>query len=264
MAAECMTGDDEKAILERLDRSSSQALLNSLVREMAFLTREISMMRARLEVFESVKHVADRVAASENDNISIIYPTRFSIGAGHSSLSAPEFHALEYAGDGTPLRWTGPERHFSFRFFVDRRVATKFSLEFDSVIFTESIETLQCFVDGAECLLALGTTVRGRHAIGHMPIRRDRGGSVLTFVCPRTRTPESQDAPDQRKLGLLFRKLTVEVDETSLSPADRDQSTFSDAASVRFGRAESLAYVENVHGIEEFANLAAVGGRERA
>lgn len=43
-----------------------------------------------------------------------------------------------------------------------------------------------------------------------MPPRKDPGGSVLTFICPKMEAPVSRGIADTRSLGVLFRSLTIE------------------------------------------------------
>jgi len=202
---------DEAAILARLDRSSPERLLTSLACEMARLGREVAALRAQLAAFESVVAVADRIAASQEDGICAPYPQTFTIGAAHPSLGAPHFYGLEYGHANIPTRWTGPERQFSFTFFMDRSRDAHFRLEFESVYFSEPAERLLCLADGQDIAVSIVKSANGLAAVGALPARRDGGGSVLTFVCPSTTSPSEKGLPDTRKLGLLFQRLTVEA-----------------------------------------------------
>jgi hypothetical protein len=201
---------EEQAILGRLDRSTPEALLTSIVGEIARVGRDLAALHAQLAALETLKAVSDRIVASDVDNFASAYPTKFTIGAAHSSLCAPEFYLLEYQGDGTPVRWTGPSRQFSFNFFLDRSRFATFSLEFERTYLVDSVEYVTCFVDGESVPITVNQNERGYLATGLLPPRADHGGSILTFVCPEMKTPQEDGSSDNRILGLRFQRLTVE------------------------------------------------------
>jgi hypothetical protein len=203
---------DEAEILKRLDRSPSDALLKTIAGEIALLHRMHARLAAQFAAMESLQAVVDRVAAAETTVAAEQYPRKITVDAADSFQGALGLYNLEYDSDGAPFRWSGPDEQFSFRFFIDRRAPVRFTLVFGKIFAEIPPEHLRCFVDGESSELTFHHRVAaGYEAHGVMPLRRDSGGSVLTFAVPATGSPDI-GSQDQRRLGVLFRRLTVEAD----------------------------------------------------
>jgi len=206
---------DESAVLRRFDRSSPDALLKSIAREILSLRRAQAELAAKMEVFGSLQAAADRIAAAESDVRGASAPSRVVVDAAQSFQGSTGFHELEHDPDGQPFRWTGPEPRFSFEFFIDRRRPAKFMMRFGPLFSGGSPVGLLCFVDGEPTPVKLQAATTCFEAVGVLPPRPEPGGSVLSFVCPSMASPAAQGLADSRMLGLLFRRLTV---ETALEP----------------------------------------------
>jgi len=201
---------DEASVLRRFDRSSPDALLKSIAREIVGLRRAQAEVAAKMEAFASLQAAADRIAAAEADVRGACAPSRVVIDAAQSFQGATGFYELEHDPDGQPFRWTGPDPRFSLEFFVNRKTPAKFVLRFGPLFTGGSPRGLLCFVDGEPTPVKLQAATTCFEAIGVLPPRGDAGGSVLSFVCPQMGSPAAQGLDDARMLGLLFRRLTVE------------------------------------------------------
>lgn len=201
-----------EAVLARFDRSSSEALLFSLAAEIARLNRSHATALARIEALETIGAVVDRMAASQDGAALTDLARAIVVGANYSLSGASGFYKLEYDVHGVPFRWTGPDPHFHFEFFVDRREGAPFSLRFLRRYGTESLDGICAFADGQEIPLELVRVHGGVEAKGLLPARSEPGGTVLMFVCPAPVCPaEAGHSTDHRRLGLAFEWLKVEA-----------------------------------------------------
>jgi hypothetical protein len=208
---------EEAAIFEQFDRSSPDGLLRSIAKEFARLSDANARLAARVSALEAVSAFSDRIAAGEVEEIGAVYPSSVHIGADEMYRDAVGFHRVEYDDIGRPFRWSGPDRQFSFQFFIDRKRSARFIMRFDGLFAAAPVEQIACLVDGEPTALQLRRNGDALEATGSMASRSDRGGSVLTFVAPRVETPESRGLPDSRPLGLCFRWLKVETEaETAM------------------------------------------------
>ncbi|MCW2276432.1 hypothetical protein GJ654_19380 [Rhodoblastus acidophilus] len=212
---------DESAVLRRFDRSSPDALLKSIAREIVNLRRAQAEIAVKMEVFASLQAAADRIVAAEAGARGASHPSRVVIEAAQSFHGSMGFYELEHDPDGQPFRWTGPDPRFSFEFFINRKTPARFVLRFGPLFTGGSPIGLLCFVDGEPAPVKLQAATTCFEAVGLLPPRRDAGGSVLSFVCPQMGSPASQGLDDARMLGLLFRRLTVEStpEQQALAPA---------------------------------------------
>jgi hypothetical protein len=92
---------------------------------------------------------------------------------------------------------------------VDRSVALDFTLEFETVYFIRPLKELKCYIDGEEIELNIEQGGGGHLASGVLPVRQAEGASVITFVCPDMKSPRENNLPDDRLLGVRFRRLKV-------------------------------------------------------
>jgi hypothetical protein len=212
-------GNDLTAVLQRIDSRSPDAFIHSLAEEISRLHGAVAALEGRLAVMETLAAMADRVVADFPDT-QPEFPARMEIEAGDSPLDMVGFHELEYDERGKAYRWTGPERHFSFQFFLDRRASAAFSLTYREGFADEPPELLRSFVDGKEVAITVKRAPEGYVASGAMPPRQDGGGTVLTFVVPSVLSPSARGQSDARLLGLKFLKLVVEpAAKTGVTPS---------------------------------------------
>ena len=196
-------------ILQRLDRSSADALVRSLADELARLHRQQAVLTARLAAMESLQTMADRILdAGEGGEVR--YAERARIDAAHSFLDTVGFHALEQDENGMPYRWSGPERTFAISIFVDRRRPMAFALCFGRLYSDAPLELLRAFVDGEDAGLSIARLPNRYEARGLLPPREEPGATVLTFVVPEMQSPADGGLADERQLGLSFECLCVD------------------------------------------------------
>jgi hypothetical protein len=203
--------NDLTGVLERFDRKSADALVRSLAEEFARLHRAYALLDARLTAVEALGKIASQVIVTDADAL-IRYPRSVEIDAISSFVDQTGFHELEHDGEGQPYRWTGPDRHFSFQILIDRSAPAAFTLCFGSFFADVSPDQLQAFVDGSEVALSVQSTSNGYEASSALPPRSEPGETTLTFVVPKVGSPQSNNSPDKRVLGVMFRWLKVQSD----------------------------------------------------
>jgi hypothetical protein len=204
--------DNIEDTLTKSDKIGEIDLVEKISTKVDECVKHCSVIDARLIGLERALGVRDAILSSISDP-SRNYPKKFAISALHSSLGAPDFHALEYGQDGAAVRWTGPERTFSFSFFIDRSKTARMELSFVSLAAGLSRPGLLCEVDGQEIELRIEKVSNGYSAYATLPRRDNRGGTVVSFTCIRMKSPREDGSVDMRTLGLLFRRFSVDVDE---------------------------------------------------
>ena len=196
------------AVLKRIDRTSADSLIHSLAGEILRLQNAQAALEARLAAMESLNALADRLLA-DPPAPQPAYSARVDIDAASAFLDAVGFHALELDPKGAPFRWSGPQRPFSFHLFVDRSQAATFALSFDGLYAEAPPETLRGFVDGEEIPLSFSQVGDLIEARGDIAVRREAGGTTLSFLVPRLASPGDRGLNDWRQLGLCFRRLVL-------------------------------------------------------
>jgi hypothetical protein len=196
------------AVLKRIDRTSADSLIQSIAGEIVRLQSANAVLEARLAAMESLNALADRLLSEPSSAPQPVYASRVEIDAASAFLDAVGFHALELDPNGAPFRWSGPQRQFSFHLFVDRSRAAAFTLSFDGLYAEGPVEGLRGFVDGEEIALSFARAERVE-ARGELPIRREGGGTTLTFLAPRLASPGDRGLNDRRQLGVCFRRLAI-------------------------------------------------------
>jgi hypothetical protein len=196
-------------ILERLDRSSPDKLLNSIAEELHRLHRAHQALVARMHALEITQSTYDQMIASGDPAALQAFPQATVIDASFSLSTEAGFYHLEYDTQGVPYRWTGPEPTFLFELFVDRRLPATIRMRFSQATFAATQRSVRCYVDGHEVATAL-VEVEGEFEVrGTLPSRDLVGGTVVSFVCPSVSAPAGQQ--DIRLLGLVFRWLRMEA-----------------------------------------------------
>ena len=142
-----------EAILSRMDRSSSDALLRSLAEEFVRLYAAHRSLLARLTAIELTETINDRIAP--HLGISVPLATRVTCDAAFS-LPASEFYPLEYDYKGLPYRWTGPDPNFHFQFFIKRNSPANLHLRYITAAFNPPQGLVRC------SWMALRSSLRNR------------------------------------------------------------------------------------------------------
>lgn len=200
---------DIDEVLQRFDRTSADALLRSIASEVVRLSLANASLQARVAALEALMATNDRILA-EGGGAEADYPSRFHISAEDSVTDAVGLFELEYDQSGRAFRWTGPERHFSFAFFLDRRRPANFSLLVDRHPAGPAPEELICQGDGERLATSVARTAQGYEIGGVLPARATGGGSVLTFLSPKMAALGADQAPNKRQVGVAFRNLSAQ------------------------------------------------------
>ncbi len=205
-------GVNVRAIVSRVDRSSPEALVNSLEMEIARVTDGYTAMLARVTAIESLHSVDNRLLVDDDTVESAELPKSVLIDAAHSLSGAAGFHALEHDETGAPFRWTGPDPSFAFDFFIDRTHGAHFTLRFIRLYCGSDPSSLRCFVDGTETPLTFTVTLKGVEAAGAIRPRTAAGATIVSFLCSAMSSPAELEATDDdRSLGLAFKSLNVDA-----------------------------------------------------
>jgi len=122
------------------------------------------------------------------------------------------FHSLEHVEGGLPYRWTGPGKTFRFAVFVDRATSLGFELVLLGTFTEDTLKSIQCHVCGVPVdvqieHLGVHPVVTGVLPAVNAPVR-----TLLEFSVEKTISPASisSDNTDERKLGVMFHRLTVQ------------------------------------------------------
>lgn len=200
---------DSTKIFARIDRSSPDSLLNSLIEELVVLHRANEALDARIVAAESEQSICAQDLESPDA------PTELSrsvyVDAAVSLRTEDGFYAVEYDAKGTPYRWTGPEPTFYFELQIDRSLPCALTMRFLQVFMRASREGIvRCFVDG-QGIDAKTRAIDGEFELrATLPPRKVPGGTVVSFVCPEVKSPRDVNkSQDPRPLGLAFRWLEV-------------------------------------------------------
>jgi hypothetical protein len=199
---------DVAQILARLDRSSPDALLNSIAEQLLRLHQALNRVAAKMHALEITQATYDQMVASA-ETVSLAAMPRVAVVDASFSLSREAgFYQLEYDSQGVPYRWTGPEPTFLFELFVDRKAPATIRMRFSKSSFDAARHKVGCYVDGHE-VATVRVEIDGEFEVrGMLPPRELVGGTVVSFVCPSVSAPDGHQ--DIRLLGLVFRWLRIE------------------------------------------------------
>lgn len=190
------------AILPRLDLSSADDLLVSLVRELVTLRDDPEELARR-----SLEQPGERASGNPS-----ALSTSITIDAAYSLRAEQGFHSLEYDRAGGAFRWTGPNRAFHFEVMADRTQPLAMRLRYFRIFENPQNEPVRCYVDGVEVEARTVSASSEFEVHATMPTRDSVGATNLTLVCPRVRSPSDIGAStDLRKLGLTFRWLKIDL-----------------------------------------------------
>jgi hypothetical protein len=196
-------------IWQTLRSKRGPELLNGLVDELAELHQLCRELGRRLEQLQIQQNFPGHLFALEDASNSVPrLPTRVDIDA--SQLLEPQhgFHNLEYDDNRVPFRWTGPQRHFSFRVNIDRETPLVVELDVLWMMDEPRQRDLELLVDGSLLPFHLDRSGSGLLGRAVLPPAGPEGTTTLTFIVPCTLRLAPGGA-DQRELGIAFRKLKI-------------------------------------------------------
>lgn len=160
-------------------------------------------LRRDIEVIQDYNLLSHRLElVSGRRKPPIDLPHTVEISAMEHLLARDGFYALEYADDGTAFRWTGPERTFTFSFYVDRNRPLQLTL--DSL---SNLQTVEAFVDGLPLRSQVQPQGAGYRLLATLEPRESAEATQLIFVIPSVSVP--RDSEDRRLLGIAFCRLSV-------------------------------------------------------
>jgi hypothetical protein len=213
---------DVAQILARLDRSSSDTLLNSIAQELLRLHHSLHVVVARMHALEITQTTYDQMISSGDTPAFTSMAQTAAVDASFSLSAEAGFYPLEYDSLGVPYRWTGPESTFLFELFIDRKVPADIRMRHSKVRFAEARHPVRCYVDGHEIATTLVEVEGELEVRGLLPSRDLVGGTVISFVCPRVSSPASDgQSQDTRLLGVAFRWLRIEA--RPVVPAEQEE-----------------------------------------
>jgi hypothetical protein len=226
MPENVLTAED---IWQALGSKRGPELLRGLVDELAKLHQRCAELGRLIEQLQVQQNFSGQLFALEAEaNFGPQLPSHLEIHATQLLEPQDGFHGLEYDNNGVAFRWTGPQRQFSFRVSIDRRIPLIVELEVMRVADELRQSDLSLLVDGSLLPVPLLRVGPGHLGRAVLPAAAQRGTTTLTFIVPRTLGPDPA-AADQRELGVAFRKLTIrptgfarDAAETAAHPAQAD------------------------------------------
>jgi hypothetical protein len=193
-----------RALLEKRDQEFAQ----SLVEEIANLSREIAALRRETAALADYQATRDRLLVLENAAASNVRLPRIAVIEPDQSLRPLDgFYGVEHTGENIPFRWTGPSRQFSFDLFVDRTYGADLKLEALSCINFEIQKDFLLVADGEPVPVSLSRQDAGFSATARLSARKGGQSSNLVFILPAVLSPPGSS--DKRELGIAFARLAV-------------------------------------------------------
>lgn len=191
--------------------ASELALLHSMYAQLADQIRELKTYQEFLSSNDLISSLEESFGGE------LDLPEAMIVDAFQLFDAQDGFYPMEYTAQGSPYRWTGPERHFSFSVNVDRSKPLAIWLEVAEVVDDERQTALVVLADGVPYTMELEPRGEGGYA-GRLvlaPRPRFRGFN-LTFIVPVTLQREG----DMRKLGVAFQRLAIAPFDASAAEAD--------------------------------------------
>jgi hypothetical protein len=236
-------------IWQALRTKRGPELVKGLVDELAALHQlcnELGRLIQQLQIQQSFS--GHLFALEDASNAGARLPTQLHIYAAQLLEPQEGFYSLEYEDDGVPFRWTGPQRHFSFRVNIDRQMPLVIELEVRWLMDEPRQRDLNLLVDGH--IFPFRLMPGGPGFIGRtvLPATDRQAMTNLTFVVPAT-VRLGFGAADQRELGIAFRKLAIQPAGAEASAAlaaemaDAGRTSGEDSATAVPMPAEALTLV---------------------
>jgi hypothetical protein len=215
-------------IWQALREKKGPELLKGLVDELAALHRLCGELGGLIQQLQIQQNFSQHLFAFEDAADSVPQlPTRLDIQAAQLLEQQQGFYELEYDDEGGPFRWTGPQRHFSFRVNVDRRLPLAIELDVIWLVDEARQRDLNLLVDGNLLPFHLRRGGAGYHGRALLPPAERQAATTLTFVVPITLQPSPADTC---RLGIAFRKLTIRPAGSEGETLDDEQETAVSAA----------------------------------
>ena len=180
----------------------------ALQARVATLEGEMRAMRAQVAALFELERFRDVVLVRHASYPAPPPPAR-RLDARDFVDAADGFHNLEYDGQGTAYRWTGPGHFTRARFHIDRSVPVAVALRLSSLGVHTDLDRITVDVDGTVYpMRRLGGQGIALGA-GPVPPREEGGLTELFFHIPRLFSPSDTGFNDERKLGVAV--LSIEV-----------------------------------------------------
>lgn len=204
---------------ERLDLLKGKDLVAAIADELIAVQINIERLSRDLQsicAYQSYSRYFDLIIPEE-DSRSL--PEAISIQASESLLSRDGFWPIDYDAGGTPFRWTGPDTHFAFHFFVDRKRSRHLSVvAVDCVDFAKQ-KGLRVFVDGEPVSVRVTAHGRGMKISAELPARHGATATEIVIALPHVGLhPEVKDG---RLVGLAFAELEISATPTRARKGSR-------------------------------------------
>ena len=213
-------------VAEIRSRLDDNQIVDSLIRELAMarltaaeIQRDLTMVKA---------HQRTRDILLPQARMEFLGVRSAHVDAGMPLQEASGFYSIEYASNGRPYRWTGPDRQFQFDLHLDRTLPLQFLLHLASWG-PATTRRLRCFADGIEIPLVHRPCAWAVECAGLLLPREVLGLTRIEFVCAETFQPATQSAThsaagDQRALGVIFLDLLVDAADAAFTDAYLEES----------------------------------------
>jgi hypothetical protein len=196
-------------IWQALRSKRGPELVKGLVDELAALHQLYGEIGRSIQQLQIQRNFTEHLLALEDvSNCGPRPPAQLDIYAAQLLEPQEGFHGLEYDDNGVPFRWTGPQRHFSFRVSIDREMPLAVELDVMCMMEEQRQRDLNLLVDGSLFPCRLQREGSGYVGRALLPAAAGQATATLTFIVPATLRPDPATR-DQRELGVAFRKLAI-------------------------------------------------------
>jgi hypothetical protein len=200
--------DGFDARLSALLEKRGQDLVRGLIEELHELRREVAALKRELSALSDYQSSRDRLLAIERVSESIAPLPRNAVIESDQLLRAEDgFYPVEQTSDGTPFRWTGPSREFSFDVFVDRTYGAEIRLAALNCMDFEIQKNVALLVDGEPVSQTMEPEGSGFTLTAFLSPRKGSQATDLVYVLPAVIVPTGSE--DKRPLGIAFARLTA-------------------------------------------------------
>jgi hypothetical protein len=220
--------DGFDARLSKLLEKRGQDLIRSLVEELRGLHGEVAVLKNELSALSDYQASRDRLLAIEQVSASIArLPRSAAIEADQLLRTEDGFYPAEHTSNGTPFRWTGPSREFSFDLFIDRTYGATIRLTALNCMDFEIQKNVALLADGEPISLTMVPEGTGFTLTAFLSPRRGNQATDLVYVLPVVVVPMASE--DKRPLGIAFARLTATA---RMAEEDGDLSAQNDAFAI--------------------------------
>jgi hypothetical protein len=236
-----------KDIWETLRAKRGPDLVKAVAEEFDTLHQLYSDLMVMLHQIEARQDLAAHMFSLDRaGDFSTMLPTDLDMLPQHLFEPQEGFYGLEYTNEGTPFRWTGPQRSFSFSICVNRTVPLAVELELMTMIDELRQRTLSLFVDGVPLPFRLEADTAGYVGRAVLPVAPSKTITKLTFVVPTTLRAPSPTS-DSRELGVAFARLTICRADRTIPASETDGELVAATAVSEASAQEIIGDPDEVH-----------------